>query len=215
MSRLYIFFLVFTSAIVVGQETESKKMSFGIKAGTNLSKYQWEFEMPDDQSNLYKFKNTIGVYVGGFAEITVSEYLEFRPEVLFSLQGSSIDIRFSRLNIFDEGDTLFLQDIQGESLRETSLLVPLTLKWNASELFYLKAGPQISYRLDLDSNFLNEPNDSFTRFPNNDKFGVQINVGAGYNLTEMLAIEAGYFFGLNYQDNLKISVFQLGIAYRL
>lgn len=214
MSKLFIFLLVFTSAIVVGQETESK-LSFGIKGGTNLSKYQWEFEMPDDQSNLYKFKNTIGVYVGGFAEITLSESLEFRPEVLFSLQGSSIDIRFSRLNIFDEGDTLLLQDIQGESLRETSLLVPLILKWNASELFYLKAGPQISYRLNLNSDFLNEPNDSFTRFTNNDKFGIQINLGAGYNLTEMLAVEAGYFFGLNYQDNLKISAFQLGIAYRL
>lgn len=202
---------LFTSFLCYAQSD----LRYGIKGGTNVSKYQWEFEMSDDQSNLYKFKNTIGFYVGGFAEITLSEFFEFRPEVLFSLQGSSIDIRFSRLNIFDEGDTLFLQDIQGEKLRETSLLVPLTLKWNASESFYLKAGPQISYRLNLNSDFLNEPNDVFQRFPNSDKFGIQLATGAGYQLTQDLALEASYFFGLNYQDNLKIAAFQFGLAYKL
>lgn len=141
-------------------------------------------------------KALFGANLGGFAEITLSDKLAFQPELLFSMQGSKYEDIATKLNYIN---------------------IPLLAKYNLNEKFSVLAGPQIGFLMSAklkDSNESLDVKDGFNTFD----FG--LNVGAGYNVTENIIVDARYNFGLSNilkdSDGVsqKNSVIQLSVGYK-
>ncbi|WP_299124744.1 porin family protein [uncultured Winogradskyella sp.] len=195
MKKVLLFFVsaIFGIAVVNAQVT------FGAKAGVNLSDITGE--MVDS------FDGRTSLFFGAVAEIEISEQFSFQPELLFSSQGSDYK------EIFD-----------GESFEGTVkvnyLNVPLMAKYYLVEGFSVEAGPQIGFLLSAKDEYGDQEDDIKDSIKSTD-FG--INFGLGYKLDNGLNFSARYNFGLS--DNIddpdletsgaeyKNSVIQIGVGY--
>jgi opacity protein-like surface antigen len=141
-------------------------------------------------------KSLFGANLGGFAEIKLSDKLAFQPELLFSMQGSKYEDIATKLNYIN---------------------IPLLAKYNLNEKFSVLAGPQIGFLMSAKLKDSTKSVDIKEGFNTTD-FG--LNVGAGYNVTENILVDARYNFGLSniLKDadgfSQKNSVFQLSIGYK-
>lgn len=103
--------------------------------------------------------SAVGFNVGFTGEFELSENLSAAPELLFTM-------------VFEEGtDIKFLQ-------------VPLFLKYDLTEKFYLNGGPQITYTLE-------EIFNDFT------KFNIGLGVGIGYEFTDKFYGDLRTIYQLN------------------
>ncbi|HLW19226.1 MAG TPA: porin family protein [Cyclobacteriaceae bacterium] len=156
----------------------------GIKGGLNLS------QLYVDQPNAEDENMKLGLNVGVFGKIPISNFLAVQPEVLYSNVGSKITYGGSNLENalgIEPGEVRFnLNYIQ----------VPVALAVNVGPL-NLHAGPYLSYLLsanvkDLESANLNTTNvvdldtDDFNRLDYGLLFGVGfdvqgVTIGARYN----------------------------------
>ena len=104
---------------------------------------------------------------------------------------------------------------------ESAIFIPIMAKYYVAEKFNLQAGPQLDFVLDVPSlvkDFVNT-------------FGFSMAVGAGFDITEKISVQAKYSFGLNdrlddeltdlldglggiFSPSLKINVFQAGVVYK-
>lgn len=166
MKKLFLVAIATVGFVVSGSAQETK---FGVKAGVDLATVKGDVTVDtgfgvftSDFSESYT-----GFYVGGFAQIGISESFSFQPEVLYvSLQDD-----FSYLN------------------------VPLLARYSFAEKFHAMAGPSLNY-------FLNAEEDEF-------KFGVD--VGASYDVTENLDVNAKYSIGTG---DIAVSGLFLGAGYK-
>ncbi len=77
---IYSVFLI--SSFKINAQTE-----YGIKAGTNISKYTGDMLFND----VYNYR--FGFYGGGFLNITINEKLKIQTELFFAQQGSNFVIK--------------------------------------------------------------------------------------------------------------------------
>ena len=104
---------------------------------------------------------------------------------------------------------------------ESAIFVPVMAKYYVAEKFNLQAGPQFDFVLDVPSlvkDFVNT-------------FGFSMAVGAGFDITEKIGVQAKYSFGLNdrlddnltnlldglggiFTPSLKTNVLQAGVVYK-
>ncbi len=91
----------------------AQDINFGVKAGVDLATAKTEI------SGFSISSSETGFYIGGLAEIGLSDKLAFQPEVLYV-----------SIEEFDQ------------------LSIPLMVKFLVSEKFNLLAGPSLSYLLD-------------------------------------------------------------------
>ncbi len=103
---------VFGLSNVNAQETK-----FGAKAGVDFASMKFKV------SGLSVTNSETGFYVGGFAEIEVSDAFTFQPELLY-VSISSNDVSFDQINI------------------------PLLAKFGVSEKLNVLAGPALGFLLD-------------------------------------------------------------------
>jgi opacity protein-like surface antigen len=94
------------------------------------------------------------------------------------------------------------------------LLVPIMLKYKANDEFSILAGPQFDYLLNEDESEGLKP------------LGFGLALGASYDITENVIIDARYSFGLSdrvkedieefegFDVTAKFNYFQIGLAYR-
>ncbi len=94
------------------------------------------------------------------------------------------------------------------------LLIPILVKYKANEKFGLLAGPQFDY-------LLNEEDSEGLK-----RIGLGIAIGASYDITENVIIDARYTFGLSdrldgdlegledFNVKAKFNYFQVGLGYR-
>lgn len=171
----------------------AQEAKFGIKGGLNLANFKGDIE---DGSSL------LGLHIGGFVEIKISDKFVIQPEVLYSGQGSDSD----------EG-----------SFNLTYINVPLMAKYYVADKFNLEAGPQIGFltsaKIKMDGNSIDSK-----RLFNSTDFG--INFGAGYDFTQKLSAGIRYNLGVSgiFSDEFKDaldndvkvqnSVFSLSLAYK-
>jgi len=105
MKKLFITNVLVLVTIV----TFSQNAKFGVTAGVHSLRF----------SESGFSANSTGFYIGGFANIEISDKLDFHPELHYA------------------------------NVEDTSLLiVPILLKYNITEQFNLQAGPQIDYFLE-------------------------------------------------------------------
>lgn len=119
-----------------------------------------------------------GFYIGGVADFTASEQLHVQPELVYANVNSS-----------------------------SALILPIMLKYYASEKFNIQAGPQATFSLE------DTPND-FT------SVGIALAAGIGYDIDQNFFLEARYSFQINnyYTGSADLTArenyFTVGVGYK-
>lgn len=111
------------------------KLSYGIKAGLNLS------NVYDIKSEDFDADSKLGFVTGVFVTIPIGKYLGFHPEILFSQKGYKAS-----------GTYLGMMDYE---FTQTSNFIdlPLLISFKPSEMFTVVAGPQYSYLIKQKDEF--------------------------------------------------------------
>ena len=174
--------VLFTAVAVLGFTfANAQETKFGAKAGLNMSNFTGDAETDAK----------IGFYVGGFAEIKLTDKFAVQPEVLFSMLGAKDD---------------------NANYDSNYILVPVMAKYFVTEQLSLEAGPQIGFLMSAkyDGNDIKD-------FYTSTDFGM--NFGAGYDVTENINVGVRYSLGLsNVVDasgvDVKTSNIALGLGYK-
>ena len=142
--------------------------------------------------------NSTGFYIGGLVDIGVVGNFHIQPEFLY---GSAEDLSFFYL--------------------------PILAKYYVADKFHLQAGPQLSFSSNLDDikKAIRDTEELIGTNGNVDDvlktIGVDIAIGAGFDVLDNLAIQARYSFELTDRYSgpaggvldIKGSAFQVGVAY--
>ncbi len=161
----------------------AQNSGIGIKGGLNLSSLTTD---GSDDKNL-----NLGIHVGVFDKIPISESFSFQPELLYSAKGMRMNYDES---LMADGDTNF-------NLHYLDL--PLKLVYNLSDDFEFQFGPYVGYliaaKVDTDAKFM----DSFEIDSNSEldrenfntiDYGLTAGIGFDFN---PLVVGANYNLGLN------------------
>lgn len=156
---------------------------------------------------------TIILVLVGLAQINAQGKVEFGASggyFLGSVNGSlasfNIDVAdgsgfylgfLADINVIDKFHVqpeLLYANVGGEG----SLVLPIMAKYYVANSFYLETGPQLDFLLDVPS-LVKEVVKTF---------GISLGVGTGYDITESIAVQARYTFGLN--DRIDLPEIILG-----
>ncbi|MDC8001930.1 porin family protein [Aequorivita todarodis] len=208
--HLYLFLIFMLWAL--GAQAQQSNLSLGFKGGVNYASYR----TPDAFIDVYKGK--LGFFVGGFANIGITEKFKVQPELLFAMQGArfvlkDIEIRDGANNEPKVGDLK-------KNINEATILLPIMARYCITETFYVEAGPQFGFILSNKEKIITSPTDDPNfNVPNTkdpDTFDAGLAFGAGYKLTENLGLNARYYFGLVKRDyGIYSSVLNIGLEYSL
>src|ERR671932_646829 len=86
---------VFIGVAVFAQTTQlvtpmAKKTRFGIKAGVNLAKFNFNADQFPSGANIASTSTKTSAHAGVFVNIPISTLFKFQPELLYSGQGSKL-----------------------------------------------------------------------------------------------------------------------------
>jgi hypothetical protein len=199
-----VLFIAVVALLGLGN-VNAQEVKFGTKVGLNLSNFTGDLDDLDSK---------IGLNLGAFAEISLSDKFIFQPELLFSSQGAKSE----------ESDNNFSIE---QTLKFNYLNMPLMIKFAASDKFALEFGPQLGFLLSAKSKFeetfdgesISEEEDIKEFFKSID-FG--LNFGASFDVAENIMIGARYNLGLSditdgedSEDNkVQNAVFSFSVGYR-
>ena len=202
MKKLFLGAAIAMSSLTFAQQ-------FGVKGGMNVSSLSDDATLSDQESK-------IGFNAGVFMNAPLAENFSIQPEVLYNDLGSKVTRSTEILGNTYSADY---------SRNLGYISVPVMFQYNATPQFYLEAGPEFGFLVNAsskatagnNSNITNIDTDSFN------KFNMGIGLGAGFNITNKLGINARYVAGLNdVTDNdkwgsdasNKNNNFQVGLAYK-
>jgi opacity protein-like surface antigen len=168
-------------AVLAFGVSNAQEIKFGAKAGLNMSNFTGDAETDAK----------IGFFVGGFAEIGISDKFAVQPELLFSVLGAKDDVANYDSNY---------------------LLLPVMAKYYATEKLSLEAGPQVGFLMSAKYD-----GEDIKDFYKSTDFA--LNLGAGYDVTENINVGLRYSLGLsNVSDvdgaDVKTSNISLGVGYK-
>lgn len=199
--------------------SHGQEIKYGAKLGLNIS------SVSGDVSDA---KPLIGVHLGGFAEIAISEKFAIQPELLFSTQGAKTK--------YSESDVNFGSYSEESKTKLNYLNLPVLAKYYVAEKFALLAGPQFGFLLSAKEDIIvtetfNGVTDSYSEsydakdFYNS--FALSFNIGASYSFTDKIFVDARYNLGLSsiskdftdefgdsYSANIKNNVIQFSVGYK-
>lgn len=178
---------------------------FGIKGGLNVSSLS--------KDGFADAKSKAGFYAGAFVNVPISESFSIQPEVVYNNIGAKVTLLGTENN-----------------LNLNYISIPVMFQYNATPQFYVEAGPEFSFLLNSKiksssalletiANSLNS-NDFYNTF----NFG--LGVGAGFNITNNIGVNARYVAGFTdatkgnstisnlVLGNNKNNVFQVGLNYK-
>ncbi len=206
--------IIFAAVAVFGFAfANAQEVKFGAKAALNIATLTGDVEDANSK---------IGVAVGGFVEIKVSDKFSVQPELLYSTQGAKSE--YSE----DFGGGIVVNT--EETWRLSYLNLPIMAKYYVADKFSLEAGPQVGFLLGSEQ----EAESSVTfggqtesetvtvdakDFTSSIDFG--FNIGAGYDFTENLSAGLRYNIGLSNiidvegsNSDVKNSVFSVSLGYK-
>lgn len=214
-----ISFLLFAAcfSLSIPTQAQDSDLEFGIKAGANYSTYTADF--PVEVKDYVAYQRKPGFYLGAYLNKALSEKLHFQPELHFSLQRTDFVVEGVEIREDPMGPGTVADIVT--NINESVIAVPLIMRYYFTGSFFVDAGPQLGYIIDRSEKIENDPFEEpgNTRTPlvyDYDKFDLGVSVGTGYHLTKDLIINGRYFFGIIERDNnIKSSVFSLGLEYKL
>ncbi len=165
----------------------AQDVKYGAKAGLNISSATGDTQIFGDLSS------KVGLQLGGFAEIKISDKFSIQPELLYSAQGAK-----SKYFEVDGLDTYTYKDTQ----KLAYLNIPVMAKYYVAEGFSLEAGPQLGFLLsaEIEENETFEGETTTTSTDNKDDFNstdFAFNLGAGYDVAENINLGIRYSIGLS------------------
>lgn len=174
--------ILFVMLLCFGMNTVNAQMlKFGLKAGANFSNLEGDGV---DGSTYTSF------HFGAVAEISLLENLSLQPELLYSSQGTKVDVAGVK------------------DINYNYITVPVLAKFYlTSKKLSLEAGPQFSFLIneDVEETFEGE------------KFDFAATAGLGYNITDNFFAQARYVMGLteaSKDGEVTNRVIQLSVGYR-
>ncbi|MBS1946896.1 MAG: PorT family protein [Bacteroidetes bacterium] len=197
MKELF-FSLFFIMAVFVA----SAQLSFGPKAGINISKVKL--------SNIDNFSAStyIRFYAGAFANYALSDRFAAQVEATYSLEGAKVKDLLS-------GDN--------ENAKANFINVPILFQYISPFGVYAETGPQVSFLLAYKDEVIN--GETYNNTKNFHSVDFSWDFGLGYKLKQFvpgLGINARYMLGLtNLQKSevnggtIKGRIFSVGLFYAL
>ena len=173
--------IILLSIVAINCISFGQKIDIGVKGGVNFSK----LDIPDIHTS-----NKTGYHFGAYSLFKFAN-LGIQPEIIFSQQGSQVDLA--------DWDTKYLN-------------IPIILKLYLGAGFNLQGGPQFGFlnKAELDGNSIKE---------NLKTADFSVGLGVGWDTPIGLKLDARYNLGLtdNSDDpayaTIKSQVFQLSLGF--
>lgn len=180
-----------------------QQVKFGPKAGVNLA----------NLSGMDDTDMKIGFHVGAVAEIKFNDKFSLQPELLYSAQGTKIDMSM---------DIPMIGKLEFESKTNLDYInIPIMAKYYFVEGFSVEAGPQFGFLVKAEGQAKydgeTETEDIKDGFNSID---VGVGIGLAYDLPMGLFVNARYNLGLtdivkdNPGDAVKNNVIQIGVGFK-
>ncbi len=192
MHRISLLFILLTFSLShFGQEARQQKISFGIKAGPGMTK----FNMKQIESG-YKPRAEwrLSYHAGIFARIPVAAGGKFaiQPEILYSRNGTRMSETYTSID--------YITGREVSNLRVYKQLinyinVPLMLQFGLSSGVYAEAGPQMSFMINAKQKGPDDQEYDHTEQRNKQDIGWGF--GAGH------VSKKGFAFGFRYNQGIK------------
>jgi len=199
MKKLFLLSIITLFSLQLSQAQSLPK--FGVTGG--LLNTNVDFKTGNSLLNLVGVNNfakinSTGFYIGGLVDIGLVGDFHIQPELLY---GSAEDLSFFYL--------------------------PVMAKYYVVDKFHIQAGPQLNFSSNLDD-IKRAIRDTEELLGTNGSvddvlktFGVDIGLGAGFDVVDNLTIQARYSFELTDRYSgpaggvldIKGSAFQVGVAY--
>lgn len=185
MKKLILGLAITASSLAFAQTTANTSLkppiTYGIKGGVNFTE-----SLSTEFIEIHKEK--VGFYAGGFLNIPISKHFSIQPEALYTMTGT-------------KGRAYFASNDQWYDYTSTDYLlaVPVMLQYNFNPKIYLEAGPQATILLSRNTKI--ETNAGY--FDSKNTFTVDLGIGAGYNITPNLGINARYVTNIGLQAGLS------------
>lgn len=188
----------------------AQEVKYGVKAGLNLSTLTGDIE---------DVKSLAGFHAGGFVEIKLMDKFAIQPELMYSTQGAKSEYTFS--------ESGFVVDAE-EKVKLGYINLPIMAKYFVAPGFTIEAGPQVGFLLSAKneydysaSGFGMTESESGENDIKDDTESIDFgfNVGAGYEFTENIFVQARYNFGLtniakDVDGDIKNGVLQVSVGYK-
>lgn len=155
----------------------AQQVRFGVKGGVNISKFT-------SSNDFIKFNYRTAYHAGVLAEIALGNRFAIQPEVLYSTQGTKLDID---LKLFKSDATLKLDYVS----------VPVMMKLFVAQGLSLEVGPQISFNINSKASYkevLKEKTMDVKKFV--EPYSLSLCFGGGYEFGNFI-LSARYSLGLN------------------
>jgi opacity protein-like surface antigen len=216
MKKLVLSLLTVAGLSLAASAQTNKPVTFGIKAGIAFPSMTIS-----SGSASVSFDSKTSFYVGGIADIAVSDVISIQPGLTFinkgtKLNGSSIDFEEDEFGTTEEATLNF-------KYLELPVNVVANFKLGGSGKLFIGAGPYFAYALSANGKIGSVKEDikfgeTESEFKRSD-FG--LNFLAGYQLVNGFNIHAGYGLGLSSivdQDisediTFKNKVFSVGVGF--
>lgn len=207
--------LTLAAGLNVAVNAQDKPVSFGVKAGVafpNLSFSVMGMSASADAKTTF--------YVGGVADIKVSNIFSVQPGLTFMSKGTKAGGQ-----VFGDEDVTVETESGSVNISYLELPVNLLANFNAGTgKFFVGAGPYAAYALSGNTKSGGTKEDINFGSSSEDmkRFDFGLNFLAGYQLTNGLNIHAGYGLGLGNLGNdnnsgfdakVKNKVFSVGLGF--
>lgn len=183
----------------------TSEVKFGAKGGINFANI-----VGDDAGDANMF---VGFNAGFFVEIPVTDKLTIQPEILYSAQGSK-----SEGPLVIDGS---LYDVKA-TMKLNYINIPVMFKYNVVEKFSLEAGPYVGFlttaKMKVDVDGYGSATEDMKDLVKSTDIGIAL--GMNYEFSDVIFANVRYQGGLTQigdtgeGDNIKNSVFQLGLGFR-
>jgi len=186
MKKLLLLLIItsFTFSTVSAQD-----ISYGLKAGVNLSKLCTDDNAYNDIS-----EGRTGFHLGVLVEFSLSDKISIQPELFFSTLGDTISE-----SMLGDGE---LTNVDSE-VQLNYISLPVMVKYYATKNIFFEAGPQLNFlssakgQTYFSNHFESEIADEFDSTDHFDSSSYGLSFGVGYKAENGLFLDARYQLGLS------------------
>lgn len=209
MKKLLLLFLVISLSL---SGLQAQDISYGLKAGVNLSKFHSDDDAYNDMS-----EGRTGFHLGAVVEFSLSDKVSIQPELFFSSLGDKISDTMV-------GDSE-LVNVDSE-LQFNYISLPVMIKYYATKNIFFEAGPQLDFlssakgQTYFSNHFESEVVDEFDSKDHYETTSYGLSFGVGYKAENGLFLDARYQLGLsdvtkNAFVKAKNNAFQFSVGFAL
>jgi hypothetical protein len=185
--------------------SQNTKIEYGIIVGFQDSSF---FDSSDSPFN---YTGKVGYHTGISLSFNINDQTSIRPEFLYLIRGGSIlKMKGGGFSFFNTGGN----HIYGE-ISESLILLPIMIEYKLNHRFSLGIGPVFGYSINRKVKYDDNRFDEFIKNDKSEKFELNLGIDFRYYSLNDIGLFIRYNYGITERHNLKTSIFQLGMNYKL